>query len=129
MIKLAAIGVEALTFIEDVTEDALHYMLNIKSDTVELHPNHLYFEPMHRLWLDVLEAIGTGKGPMRSLLTLGYAGWGPGQLEGEIANNGWLTAPAPPDLVFDPVDGGKWTAALAEIGVDPQILSGDAGHA
>lgn len=81
--------------------------------------------------LDVLEAIASGQGPRDVLLTLGYAGWGPGQLEEEISRNGWLTAPGPcpRDLVFAPDSDGKWASALALIGVDPSILSGDAGHA
>ncbi len=79
--------------------------------------------------LDVLEDIATGKGPGQALIMLGYAGWGPGQLEGEIARNGWLTAEAHPDLVFGGDNDGKWAAALATLGVDPLGLSGTAGRA
>lgn len=79
--------------------------------------------------LDVLEEIATGQGPDARLLMLGYAGWGPGQLEGEIVNNGWLTCDATPDLVFNTPDMDKWEAALASIGVPALALSGEGGRA
>jgi putative transcriptional regulator len=79
--------------------------------------------------LDILRAIGSGKGPRRSLLALGYAGWGPGQLDAEMQDNGWLHVPADESLVFDEDIGDKWQRALAKLGVDPLALSGDAGHA
>jgi putative transcriptional regulator len=79
--------------------------------------------------LDVLEDIARGTGPAEALLALGYAGWGPGQLEGEIGQNGWLTADAAPELVFATPMEGKWEAALASLGVSPLTLSAQAGHA
>ncbi len=79
--------------------------------------------------LDVLERIAAGKGPKSSLLALGYAGWGPGQLEGEIARNGWLTSPARHDLIFGRANEFKWAAALKSIGVDPVSLSPTSGRA
>lgn len=79
--------------------------------------------------IDILRAIADGEGPRSSLLALGYAGWGPGQLETEIQQNGWLTVPADPTLVFDGDLEAKWTRALAKLGVQPSALSGDAGHA
>ena len=79
--------------------------------------------------LDVLEDIARGDGPSSALLALGYAGWGPGQLESEIMQNGWLTCEAVPDLVFDENDAGKWEAALKTLGIDPLMLSGTAGRA
>lgn len=79
--------------------------------------------------LDILEELAAGRGPERALLALGYAGWGPGQLEAEILANGWLTAEAAPELVFDSADAGKWSAALKTLGVDPLSLSAAAGHA
>jgi putative transcriptional regulator len=79
--------------------------------------------------IDILRAIADGEGPRSSLLALGYAGWGPGQLEGEIQQNGWLTVPADPTLVFDGDLEAKWVRALAKLGVQPSALSGDAGHA
>jgi putative transcriptional regulator len=79
--------------------------------------------------LDILEDIATGSGPDKALMMLGYAGWGPGQLESEIALNGWLTADADANLVFDAADSEKWGAALQSLGVDPLTLSASAGHA
>lgn len=79
--------------------------------------------------LDVLEDLASGAGPARSLVMLGYAGWGPGQLEGEIAQNGWLTVDAEPELVFGTRDGDKWMGALQALGIDPLGLSGEAGRA
>ncbi|SFU03770.1 putative transcriptional regulator [Sedimentitalea nanhaiensis] len=79
--------------------------------------------------LDILEDIAVGNGPRRALMMLGYAGWGPGQLEAEIAMNGWLTADADSDLVFAMGDEHKWGAALNLLGVDPLTLSASAGHA
>ena len=79
--------------------------------------------------LDVLEAMAHGTGPRRALLALGYAGWGPGQLEAEIGRNDWLTAEPADDLVFAAEDGGKWLAALRWMGIDPLSLSPTAGRA
>ena len=79
--------------------------------------------------LDVLEDIARGEGPDSALLALGYAGWGPGQLESEILSNGWLTCDAVPDIVFGADDSAKWTAALASLGVDAVTLSSTAGRA
>ena len=79
--------------------------------------------------LDILRAIAGGQGPRRVLLALGYAGWGPGQLESEINHNGWLHCAADEDLLFGRDLDGKYTSALAKIGVDPSMLSAEAGHA
>ena len=79
--------------------------------------------------LDVIEDIAAGQGPQDALIMLGYAGWGSGQLEGEIAQNGWLTVDASPELVFATEDTGKWAAALATLGIDPLSLSASAGRA
>jgi putative transcriptional regulator len=79
--------------------------------------------------LDILRAIGRGEGPRRSLLALGYAGWGAGQLDDELQRNGWLHVPADEDLVFDSDLDHKWQRALAKLGIDLSMLSGDAGHA
>lgn len=79
--------------------------------------------------LEILKAIAGGGGPKQGVLALGYAGWGPGQLEGEVRENAWLTAPATPELVFDAEIGTKWRRALAGLGIDPVALSGAAGHA
>ncbi len=79
--------------------------------------------------IDILQDIAKGHGPRRSLLALGYAGWGPGQLDHEIHANGWLHVDADEDLVFDDDLDGKWERAIGKLGVDPLLLSGDAGHA
>ncbi len=79
--------------------------------------------------VDVLQAIASGKGPKRKLLALGYAGWSAGQLEDEILRNGWLTSEADADLVFSGEAGSKHEAALKKLGVNPGMLSGEAGHA
>lgn len=79
--------------------------------------------------LDILEDIASGGGPREAMMMLGYAGWGPGQLESEIGQNGWLTAEAETGLVFGLRDEEKWTAALRSIGVDPLTLSASAGRA
>ncbi|RZJ34118.1 MAG: hypothetical protein EON86_19320, partial [Brevundimonas sp.] len=69
------------------------------------------------------------KGPKRSILLLGYAGWGDGQLEDELGENVWLTADADPGLIFDTDYDAKWARAVATLGVDPGQLSGQAGRA
>ena len=79
--------------------------------------------------VEILRAIAAGEGPRRSLIALGYAGWGEGQLEGELQRNGWLTCDADEDLVFDSNDDGKWTAALAKLGINPMLLSAEGGRA
>jgi putative transcriptional regulator len=79
--------------------------------------------------LDVLRLIAEGQGPRTAMLALGYAGWGPGQLDGEIQANAWLTAPADAAILFDDDDATKWHRALASLRVDPAWLSGEAGRA
>ena len=78
---------------------------------------------------DVLEAVAQGEGPEGMLVTLGYSGWGPGQLEDEIARNAWLTVPADARLIFDtPVDE-RFLGAFQLLGVNPAFLASSAGHA
>lgn len=79
--------------------------------------------------IDILKSIAEGDGPRRSLLALGYAGWGPGQLDDEIQQNGWLSVPADDRLIFGPGLDDRWEQAMAKIGIDINMLSGDAGHA
>ena len=79
--------------------------------------------------IDILQDMARGAGPRRAILALGYAGWGPGQLEGEIQANGWLTAPADPELIFGLNDSEKWGAALHSISIDPRLLSAEGGRA
>lgn len=79
--------------------------------------------------IDILKAIADGGGPRRHLLALGYAGWGPGQLDAEIKANGWLHVAADDALVFGPDLDSKWERAMGKIGIDPRMLSDEAGHA
>lgn len=79
--------------------------------------------------LDILEALAHGEGPSSALLALGYSGWGPGQLDGEILRNDWLVCDAVPELLFSADDAGKWTGALKSMGIDPLTLSAAAGRA
>ena len=79
--------------------------------------------------IDILKSIAGGTGPDRAILALGYAGWRPGQLESEIAANGWLHCPADPDLVFDRNLDRKYERAMTKIGIDPSHLVSQAGHA
>ncbi len=79
--------------------------------------------------LDILEAMAQGEGPASALLALGYSGWGPGQLDAEIARNDWLIADAPADLVFATDNARKWMGALGTLGINPLSLSSSAGRA
>ncbi len=79
--------------------------------------------------LEILEDISNGTGPEQCLLALGYSGWAPGQLEGEIQANGWLVSDAPDDLLFGTEDGEKWDAALKTLGIDARMLSAEGGRA
>jgi len=78
---------------------------------------------------DVLEALSNGAGPRKVFITLGYSGWGAGQLEEELARNGWLTVDAQAEIIFDtPVDE-RYDKALSLLGIDRNFLMGEAGHA
>jgi putative transcriptional regulator len=79
--------------------------------------------------LDILKEMAAGGGPRKSLLALGYAGWGPGQLDAEIQANGWLSVSSDEALVFDADLEHKWERAIGKIGIDFSKLSGEAGHA
>ncbi|MDX0785623.1 YqgE/AlgH family protein [Sinorhizobium medicae] len=79
--------------------------------------------------LDIVRAISRGEGPVKATMLLGYAGWGPGQLEAEITQNGWLTCPAQEELIFSRNLDEKYDRALALMGVSPAMLSTDSGHA
>ena len=79
--------------------------------------------------VDILRDMASGAGPRRSLLALGYAGWGPGQLDSEIMANGWLHVLPDDDLVFGPGLESKWGRAFGKLGIDPLMLSDEAGHA
>ena len=79
--------------------------------------------------VDILKALAQGKGPKKSLLALGYAGWGPGQLDMEIRANGWLQVPSDSEIIFDIEPDTKWERAIERLGIDPRMLSDDVGHA
>lgn len=79
--------------------------------------------------IDVLEAVANGEGPERLLVSIGYSGWSPGQLEEEIGRNGWLTVGADAAILFDlPVEQ-RYLAAMKLLGIDPMMLTSEAGHA
>ncbi|MDX2290100.1 MAG: YqgE/AlgH family protein [Hyphomicrobiaceae bacterium] len=79
--------------------------------------------------VEILKAIASGRGPDRSILALGYAGWSPGQLESELQANGWLNCMADPELVFAADLQTKYDRALAKLGINPSHLVAAAGHA
>ena len=78
---------------------------------------------------DILEAVGRGEGPARLLVTLGYAGWSPGQLEHEISQNAWLTVEARDGIIFDTPAEERLPAAMELLGLDYARLQDEAGHA
>ena len=78
---------------------------------------------------DILDDIAKGEGPEHAIITLGYAGWGAGQLEQELADNTWLSGPASSKIVFETPSEERWLAAAALLGIDLNLLSSDAGHA
>lgn len=79
--------------------------------------------------VDILRELAAGRGPRHALLALGYAGWSPGQLDNEIARNGWLTAEADDEILFNTELEDKYPRTMAMLGIDISMLSGDAGHA
>ncbi len=79
--------------------------------------------------VDILREIAGGGGPRNCILALGYAGWGPGQLDSEIKANGWLHCPPDDELLFGEETDAKWQQAMEKIGIDPRMLTDDAGHA
>ncbi|MDJ0738929.1 MAG: YqgE/AlgH family protein [Gammaproteobacteria bacterium] len=78
---------------------------------------------------DILEAMAKGEGPTQTLVALGYAGWGAGQLERELQENAWLSGPAETSILFDLPADQRWEAAARLLGVDVNLLSSEAGHA
>jgi putative transcriptional regulator len=79
--------------------------------------------------VEVLAEMARGQGPSHAIVALGYAGWGPDQLDTEIQAGGWLIADAAPEMLFNTEDTSKWNTALGQLGVDPRLLSGATGHA
>ncbi len=78
---------------------------------------------------DVLEALSSGTGPTKILVTLGYSGWGAGQLEEEMGRNSWINVEAQPEIIFNTPVEQRYDKALSLLGIDPAMLSADAGHA
>jgi len=78
---------------------------------------------------DVLEALSSGAGPKKVLVTLGYSGWGAGQLEDEMSRNGWINVGAEPGIIFDTPVEERYDKALSLLGINANMLSGEAGHA
>ena len=78
---------------------------------------------------DVLEAQSNGGGPTRVLVTLGYSGWGAGQLEDEMGRNGWINVGATPEVIFETPVEKRYERALSLLGIDMRMLSQEAGHA
>jgi len=78
---------------------------------------------------DIMQAIANNEGPQDTLIALGYAGWGPGQLEYEMSENTWLSCPATEDIIFNTPIEKRWSAAAMLLGIDLQLLSNQTGHA
>lgn len=78
---------------------------------------------------DIMQAIAKNEGPQKSLIALGYAGWGPGQLEYELSENAWLSCPATEEILFNTPLEKRWRAAALLLGIDLQLLSNQTGHA
>lgn len=110
-------------------EGARGFVLHSPDYTSSLQSLHVSDEFSMTATLDILEDIAVGTGPAHAMLMLGYAGWGPMQLENEISMNGWLTTEASSELIFGLADGEKWGAALKTLGVDALTLSASAGRA
>jgi putative transcriptional regulator len=110
--------------VEQARGFVLHSADYVKDNTLVVSPEFALTASV-----DVLTAIAAGQGPRRSLLALGYAGWGPGQLETEIQQNGWLQVPADEDLLFGSRVDTKWHRAIRKIGLEVAALASTAGHA
>ena len=78
---------------------------------------------------DIITALAEGRGPKQCLIALGYAGWGEGQLEAEIAANSWLTVPADKNIIFNTPFEERWASAALALGIDVNLISSTAGHA
>lgn len=77
---------------------------------------------------DILNAIAKGEGPAQAVVALGYAGWGAGQLEQEVADNAWLSTPIDKSIIFDQPYEARWESAARLLGIDPDQIVGEAGH-
>lgn len=123
------LGGEARVYYGGPVEGARGFVLHSAEYTSKLYTMEMPGGFSMTATLDILEDIAGGRGPEKAIMMLGYSGWGPGQLEGEIGMNGWLVAEATAELVFDLPDGDKWGAALKSLGVEPLSLSASAGRA
>jgi putative transcriptional regulator len=123
------IEVDVKVHVGGPVETARGFVLHTRDFQSDLHNLNVDEDFAMTGTMDVLEAMGQVKGPMRSQPMLGYSGWGSGQLEEEIRHNGWLICEALPESVFETDDGDKWSKALASIGVSPLTLSASAGRA
>lgn len=153
-LETGAMGLIVNKTMEEITTDELYAQLKIEPVTHSPQPVHfggpvatghgfVLHSPDYReaatlgiggefaltATLDILRAKARGQGPSRCLVALGYAGWGPGQLDSEIQANGWLSVAADTELVFQTEDASKWQRALAKLGVSPEMLSGESGRA
>jgi putative transcriptional regulator len=79
--------------------------------------------------VEILRALARGEGPQQRLVALGYADWGPGQLDSELQANAWLHGPAAEAIVFDGANDSKWERAMRQLGIDVSMLSSESGHA
>ncbi len=79
--------------------------------------------------IDILRAIAEGRGQSRWVVALGYAGWGAGQLDGEMTRHGWFNTPGTPELIYDVATGDRWSRGFASAGIDPRLLASSAGTA
>lgn len=103
----------------------------ISEQTGDDHEGRLRITPVLAMTTtrDILEDLAHGAGPEVAVLALGYTGWGPGQLEEEMAANGWLSGEGGEELIFSPAAASKWADALRAQGIDPSLLSPSAGRA
>jgi len=79
--------------------------------------------------VDILRLVASGSGPKNALFALGYAGWGPGQLDAEIRGNGWMFGTAETDILFGDNNSDKWLLAASRAGIDFTVLSSEGGNA
>lgn len=128
-IRVKAVGMNQPVHFGGPVEAGRGFVLHSPDYGSQIHTLQVTDEVGMTATIDVLEDIGRGAGPKNALMLLGYAGWGPGQLESEIKQNGWLTTEASAALIFNTPDSEKWCAALKTLGVEPVMLSGSAGHA
>lgn len=111
--------------------DAYRGFILFSNENTEINPKTSLTANQINLSADIniLHEIALGKGPRRSMLMLGYAGWGAGQLESEIKSGSWITAPSNVELIFNTDNSLKWNVAAQSLGIDMAKMSGEVGHA